>query len=185
MVLEPGRKRTKVTAADILCRAAFVLTLFFFILAALIVVLGLFGDEQAGAATTRSTVVRVTDGDTIVTDAGKVRLLAIDTPEVYFHEECGGREASAAMKRLLHPGDRVRLRSDSTQPDTDRYGRLLRYVFKTKPGYNDVGRTLVRNGWAEVYWAFPTPKSRIYAQDQVVARCNHRGVWGLCGGFES
>src|SRR4051812_22500337 len=123
-MLEPGRKRPKVTAADILCRTVFVIALLFFILTMIAVLVGLLGGE-ARAATTRSTVVRVTDGDTIVTDAGKVRLLAIDTPEVYFHEECGGREASAAMKRLLHPGDRVRLRSDSTQPDTDRYGRLL------------------------------------------------------------
>jgi hypothetical protein len=39
----------------------------------------------------------------------RVRLVQIDTPEVYFGTECYGRQASATTKRLLSPGTRVRL----------------------------------------------------------------------------
>ena len=50
----------------------------------------------------------VTDGDTVVLRNGqKVRLVQIDTPEVYFGTECYGREASATTRRLLPPGTRV------------------------------------------------------------------------------
>jgi len=58
-------------------------------------------------------VVSVTDGDTIeVRQRGRtrdVRLIGIDTPEVSFGLECGGRQASKSMKQMLSPGDRVRL----------------------------------------------------------------------------
>jgi endonuclease YncB( thermonuclease family) len=42
---------------------------------------------------------RVTDGDTVVLRNGqRVRLVQIDTPEVYFGTECYGRQASKATK---------------------------------------------------------------------------------------
>jgi endonuclease YncB( thermonuclease family) len=53
-----------------------------------------------------------------------VRLVQIDTPEVYFGTECYGPQASATTKRLLPEGTRVRL---VTEPATDRvddYGRF-------------------------------------------------------------
>ena len=51
----------------------------------------------------------VTDGDTVVLRNGqRVRLVQIDTPEVYFGTECYGPQASAATKRLLPAGTRVR-----------------------------------------------------------------------------
>jgi hypothetical protein len=42
-------------------------------------------------------------------NAQRVRLVQIDTPEVYFGAECYGRQASATTKRLLPEGVRVRL----------------------------------------------------------------------------
>src|SRR4051794_35875787 len=73
--------------------------------------------SPAGAASTSGTVVQyarvvsVADGDTVnvrLTRGGayrRVRLLGIDTPEVYGPVvECGGPEALAAMKRMLPPG---------------------------------------------------------------------------------
>jgi len=50
------------------------------------------------------TVSSVTDGDTIkvtgCADAGTVRLILIDTPEVFFGAECYGKEASNYTKSL-------------------------------------------------------------------------------------
>jgi micrococcal nuclease len=84
---------------------------------------------RSGAAGTADTIVRVTDGDTIVlTGLGRTRLIGIDTPEVYFRRECFGQEASSFMKRLLPAGTRVRYRFDVER--RDRYGRALAYVWK-------------------------------------------------------
>ena len=47
----------------------------------------------------------VTDGDTVVLRNGqRVRLVQIDTPEVFFGSECYGPQASATTKRLLPQG---------------------------------------------------------------------------------
>lgn len=75
--------------------------------------------------TSLATFVSVTDGDTIVTSAGTVRLIGIDTPE---RGECGHDEASAAIGRMLSPGDAVSLELPPGQNDRDRHERLLRHV---------------------------------------------------------
>src|ERR1700758_602144 len=73
----------------------------------------------------------VADGDTVdLTNGARVRLVQIDTPEVYFTPECYGREASAITKRLLPPGTLVRLYPEPKTDAVDQYGRLLRYVFR-------------------------------------------------------
>src|SRR2546421_5171121 len=55
-------------------------------------------------------IARVVDGDTVyLTNGAKVRLVQIDTPEVFFGVECWGREASAETKKLLPVGTAVRL----------------------------------------------------------------------------
>mgnify|MGYP001954994702 CR=1 FL=1 len=73
------------------------------------------------------TVSRVVDGDTFETASGlKVRLIGVNTPEVYGGAEHYGREASAFSKEQLQ-NKTVYLFQDVSE--TDRYGRLLRYVF--------------------------------------------------------
>jgi endonuclease YncB( thermonuclease family) len=143
-------------------------------------------DAAQPAPTKRqATVDHVADGDTIqVAIDGRqedVRLIGIDTPEVYFGAECGGPQASAAMKRMLKPGDRVRLIRDRSQANRDRYGRLLRYV---ELAGRDLGRKQIRKGWAEVY-VFEDPFNRLdpYRRAAKKARRADRGVWDLCGGF--
>jgi micrococcal nuclease len=80
-------------------------------------------DDQSHAR-----VVRVVDGDTIVlTGIGKVRLIGIDTPEVYGRQECFGRQASEFAKRGLPPGKEVSYRLGVES--RDRYGRALAYVW--------------------------------------------------------
>ena len=67
-------------------------------------------------------MTEVTDGDAIHVDDLEatgparytVRLIGIDTPEVYGGIECGGRQASAHMKRIAPAGRRVLLRTDPT-----------------------------------------------------------------------
>jgi endonuclease YncB( thermonuclease family) len=86
---------------------------------------------EAGRVAPVYRVDHVVDGDTIALRNGqRVRLVQIDTPEVFFGAECYGRAASRATKRLLPPGSRVRLFAEPTTDRVDQYGRLLRYVVR-------------------------------------------------------
>jgi hypothetical protein len=90
---------------------------------------------QPRATKQSARIIKVTDGDTVKVrlkngSRKDVRLVGIDTPEVYGGVECGGRAASRSLKRLLPRGTKVVLVSDPTQDRVDRYGRLLRYVVK-------------------------------------------------------
>lgn len=139
----------------------------------------------AGAAAKSAVVDHVADGDTIQVQIGDreedVRFIGIDTPEVYGGVECGGRPASASMKRMLEPGDRVTLVRDRSQGNRDYYGRLLRYV---ELDGRDLGRKQLRKGWAEVY-VYDDPFDRLgsYRRAEGKARDADRGAWGRCGGF--
>jgi endonuclease YncB( thermonuclease family) len=129
-------------------------------------------------------VIRVIDGDTVevrLATGGRkdVRLVGIDTPEVYGGTECGGPEASESLKGILPPRTRVTLLSDPSQDEKDRYGRLLRYVHK---GGKDVNRQQVYRGFAAVYVYNHNPFSRTasYRKAARVAKSAGRGVWGMC-----
>lgn len=69
-------------------------------------------------------VDRVIDGDTLVLDDGrKVRLLQINAPE---KGQCGYERAAEYLERTVNVV--VKLEDDPEFGDTDKYGRLLRYV---------------------------------------------------------
>ena len=77
----------------------------------------------------------VADGDTVdLANGARIRLVQIDTPEVYSTPECYGKQASAITKRLLPPGTLVRLTREPATDSVDSYGRLLRYVTRVPGG---------------------------------------------------
>lgn len=92
----------------------------------------------------RGRVLTVVDGDTIGVEIDgaerRIRYVGINTPE---RDEPCYQEATAANARLVE-GQIVTLVRDQT--DTDRFGRLLRYVYV---GDTLVGRELVAGGYAE------------------------------------
>lgn len=142
------------------------------------------GGGHHGGRSGEARVVAVTDGDTIDVRvrhrSRPVRLIGIDTPEVYGHVECGGQQASRSMKHMLDRGDRVRLIRDRSQSGRDRYGRLLRYVERKG---RDIGKRQVRKGWARVY-VYDSPFRRVHSYRKAKRRAKRgdRGVWGKCGG---
>lgn len=127
-------------------------------------------------------VTRVIDGDTIDVDIDgeifRVRYIGIDTPETQHPvrgEEPYGREAAAFNHKLVD-GRRVQLEKDISE--TDRYGRLLRYVWL--PDANMVNALLVARGYARVSTYPPDVR---HAQDflelERLARLEGIGLWRL------
>jgi endonuclease YncB( thermonuclease family) len=156
--------------------------------AALVVVLALAASTEAPAkppaAGQLARIARVVDGDTVaLTNGEHVRLVQIDTPEVYFSAECYGEQASAIAKRLLPAGTLVRLSREAKTDAVDRYGRLLRYVFRARDGLN-VNVELVKIGAAAPY--FYDERQGRYASVLVAlarrAQARHLGLWGRCPG---
>jgi endonuclease YncB( thermonuclease family) len=127
-------------------------------------------------------IARVVDGDTVyLTNGAKIRLVQIDTPEVYFGAECWGHQASAETSRLLPRGTAVRLAREPATDSVDRYGRLLRYVIRVRDGLN-VNVFLVRHGDAAPYF-YASRKGRyamVLKRAALRARAHHRGLWGAC-----
>jgi endonuclease YncB( thermonuclease family) len=127
-------------------------------------------------------IEHVTDGDTVrLTNGFRVRLVQIDTPEVYVGTECYGPQASAVLKRLLPPGTAVSLVADPALDHVDRYGRLLRYLVRARDGLN-VNLALVRAGVAAPYF-YHGDRGHFAARLRVLAlhaRAAHLGLWGAC-----
>lgn len=129
-------------------------------------------------------VKRVIDGDTIeLTDGKRVRYIGIDTPETVDPRkpvQCFGREAHDKNAELLS-GKEVRLEKDISE--TDKYGRLLRYVYVNDVMVND---TLVREGFAHASSYPPDIKyQEQLTQAEAEARQQERGLWSSCESGQS
>jgi micrococcal nuclease len=126
-----------------------------------------------GASAAR--VQRVVDGDTVrLAGLGSVRLIGVNTPEVYGRVQCYGPEASAFAKSVLRPGAGVRYRVG--REPRDRYGRLLAYVWLGDGRL--FNRMLVERGYATTFTIPPNdqlaPRFRA-AESQ--ARTARAGMW--------
>jgi len=143
--------------------------------------------SHAAATDGRATVVRVTDGDTIVVRiAGRdenIRILGIDTPETHKPDspvECFGPEAAARLGTLLPNGTVVRLVRDVEA--RDRYDRLLAYVYRDEDGLF-VDLAMVKDGFAGTLTINPNVAHREELDSAAAdAKAAQRGLWRACGG---
>jgi micrococcal nuclease len=126
-------------------------------------------------SSTFAKVTRVIDGDTIVIDTGAhVRYIGMNTPEVET-SECFASEATQINTSLVL-GKEVKLEKDVSE--TDKYGRLLRYVYVGTEMIND---ELVKDGSAKVDTVPPDTKYRDeFLQSEKYARENNLGLWSAC-----
>jgi micrococcal nuclease len=120
-------------------------------------------------------VIYVIDGDTIVIEGGQhIRYIGINTPEIETNE-CFATEASEINKNLVL-GKIVKLEKDIS--DTDKYGRLLRYVFVDN---NFINNELIKNGSAREETIKPDTKYESeFVTWQKFAKQNNLGLWGKC-----
>lgn len=136
-------------------------------------------------------VTHVVDGDTIdiavSTTTVRIRLIGINTPESVDPRrpvECFGKEASGFLKTFLE-GRSVFLASDPSQDNYDKYGRLLRYLFRDDG--LPVNAVLVAMGYAQEY-TYRTPHlfQSEFRTLQAEAQTTGAGLWSAetCSGVK-
>ncbi len=141
---------------------------------ALLLIIAVFLLSCVPVTETQVKVVRVIDGDTIeIAGGAHVRYIGIDTPETYPEEEFYGPEAKAKNIELVE-GKLVTLEKDVSE--TDRYGRLLRYVYV---GDVFVNGELVCLGYAEAV-SYPPDTRYQWQLEQLEkeAKAAKLGIWG-------
>lgn len=132
-------------------------------------------------------VLKVTDGDTIEVGDGektyKLRYIGVNTPETVDPRkqvECFGKKASEENKRLVE-GKTIYTQKDISE--TDRYGRLLRFVYIKidSDNYLFVNDYLVRNGFAYASTFPPDVKYKDrFEKAQGEAQAQMKGLWSEC-----
>lgn len=136
-------------------------------------------------------VVEVIDGDTIEVSVDgsrhRVRLVGIDAPERTTlrtgRTECGGDDATQALRAISDEQPKVTLRVDPTQDAVDRYGRVLAYVTAVGDSTTWQERMLTE-GWARVSSLRRNPIERLdeFTAAAAQAEVRRAGVWTQCGG---
>ncbi|MFA6091132.1 MAG: thermonuclease family protein [Candidatus Gracilibacteria bacterium] len=127
-------------------------------------------------------VTRIVDGDTIEVmingKTEKLRLIGVDTPETVDPRklvECFGKEASNKANEMLL-NKKVKLISDETQDEKDKYGRLLRYVYREDGVFYN--KWIIENGYAHEYtYNKPYKYQADFKQAEKTARENQLGLW--------
>ena len=128
----------------------------------------------------RVEVKRVIDGDTIeLSDGSRVRYIGIDTPEITYEkgkkDECFALQALEKNRSLVEGKD-IELSKDISE--TDKYGRLLRYVFVEG---QLVQEELLEEGYADILTIPPDVRNaKSFRELRDFAREEKRGLWGVC-----
>ncbi len=138
-------------------------------------------------------VADIVDGDTIKVFLGEekytVRMIGVDTPESVHPDQSKntifGEKASAYAKEKIEKGQTVYLQKDVS--DTDKYGRILRYVWLEKPinpmdeeeirekMYNAI---VIGDGYANAYYYAPdTTLFQLFSQIEFEASAADAGLW--------
>lgn len=152
---------------------------------ALAIPLALGVQDEAAAQTLgdRGVVVKVTnvvDGDTVdisreVRGEDRVRLIGVDTPEVYGGKQPYGPAASTYATQELE-GKKIALQFDEEGKDS--YGRLLAYVWQTPS--NMFNNKLVARGYAQRATYLPNDRYEpTFLRTQRVAKQKEIRIWGL------
>lgn len=103
--------------------------------------------SESSRSTQFSTVKRVIDGDTFELDSGeKIRLICIDAPEL---GTPNSTDAKNFLERLIVNKSLI-LEKDVSE--TDKYGRLLRYVWTNDSGHLVfINKELIKNHLASLF----------------------------------
>jgi endonuclease YncB( thermonuclease family) len=122
---------------------------------------------------TRSSEIKIIDGDTIHIDGEKIRFSGIDTPEL--KQTCitnkkvifCGMEAKNLLAKIINSRD-----VNCISEGKDQYKRTLAECFV---GDLSISRYLVREGYAFAYRKY----SKKFVKDEEFAKENNKGMWSM------
>lgn len=122
---------------------------------------------------TTNKVERVIDGDTFEIETGqKVRMIGINAPEL---SDMFGIEAKKYLFDLIMNKE-IELKDDIYSNKSDRYNRLLKYVYLNGV---DINNKMILDGYATAYLKFKFEKSSEYLTSQINAKKLENGMWGI------
>jgi endonuclease YncB( thermonuclease family) len=131
----------------------------------------------AAAQPTISGAARAVDGYTVAVNGVSIRLFGIDSPETKQTCQRGsgtpydcGRDATAHLQSLIG--------SQQVACELMTVDRYDRYVALCRANGTDLGKAMVRDGWAVAFVHY----SNNYVAEEAEARAARRGLWQ--GSFE-
>ena len=122
-------------------------------------------------------VTWVIDGDTIILEDGRhIRYLGINAPEIPHDDKPGEPFGKEALKFNIDLVKNKYVRLEMDREKTDRYGRILAYVFLKDGTF--VNAALIKKGYAYVLSIGPNIKYRdILLKYQREAMKDNKGIW--------
>ena len=117
--------------------------------------------------------MRLADGTT-----ERLRLIGIDTPETVDPRkpvQCFGKEASDRAHAMLD-GQQVSIIGDPSQDTSDRYGRLLAYLWRADGRFYN--QAMIADGYAHEYtYQIPYQYQTAFRIAQQAAQAQQLGLW--------
>lgn len=129
------------------------------------------------------TFLKVIDWDTLKVKNNNeeinIRMIGLDAPEKsttrYWYTECFWNEATSHINEILSWITAIQVEQDPTQWETDKYWRLLWYVFLS---WNNINQKMIEDGyWFEYTYNLPYKYQKEFKKAEKNARINKLWLW--------
>ena len=139
--------------------------------------------EQTALKLDTYTLLKVIDWDTIKVENSNeeinIRMIGLDAPEKsttrYWYTECFWNEATNHLNEILSWITTIQVEQDPTQWETDKYWRLLWYVFLS---WNNINQKMIEDGyWFEYTYNLPYKYQKEFKKAEKSARLNKLWLW--------
>ena len=128
-------------------------------------------------------LLKVIDWDTIKVENSNeeinIRMIGLDAPEKsttrYWYTECFWNEATNHLTEILSWITTIQVEQDPTQWETDKYWRLLWYIFFS---WNNINQKMIEDGyWFEYTYNLPYKYQKEFKKAEKNARVKKLWLW--------
>ena len=139
--------------------------------------------EQTALKLDTYKLLKVIDWDTLKVKNNNeeinIRMIGLDAPEKsttrYWYTECFWNEATNHLNEILSWITTIQVEQDPTQWETDKYWRLLWYVFLS---WNNINQKMIEDGyWFEYTYNLPYKYQKEFKKAEKNARLNKLWLW--------